>query len=291
MKEILFVKFKKTIILLALLSIPVCSAQSPADVEWNIYRTLKLDSPPVDVAVSNNGKWIFILTDKGSIVIYSSDGDLEGEVKIGKYVDQVEVGPRENLLLLKSRKNSTIQVLALDFVKRINISGSPSLGAEDAPVTIIVFSDYQCGSCWRQLPLYEEPLDLYPGKVRVVFKNFPLKRHKYAKKAAMAALAAHAEGMFWEFHDLLFENFKQLSDGRILDIADELGLNREEFDRRMKDPAIEKRVEQDVQDGRKAGVRGTPAFFVNGRLLQNKSLKGIRSLIEKELKTPDYPQN
>jgi len=279
------VKFKQTIFLLALLSIPVCSTQSPAAVEWNIYRTLKLDSPPVDVAVSNNGKWIFILTDKGSIVVYSSDGDLEGEVKIGKYVDQIEAGPRENLLLLKSRKNSTVQVLALDFVKRINISGSPFLGPEDAPVTIVVFSDFQCGYCRRLLPLYEEALDPYPGKVRVVFKNFPLKRHKFAKKAAVAALTAHGEGMFWEFHDLLFENLEQLSDRKILDIAKELGLDREDFEKKMKDPGIETKVEQDLQDGRKAGVRGTPAFFVNGRLLQNKTLKGIRMLIDKELKT------
>lgn len=133
------------------------------------------------------------------------------------------------------------------------------------------------------MPLLEQVLENNPGNVKVVFKNFPLRRHKYATKAAMASLAADGQGKFWAFHDRLFENYKQLNDQKIKDIARDLGLDMEKFEKQMKDPGILAQIRQDLLDGNQAGVRGTPTVFIGGRLLRNWSPKEFQMLIDKEL--------
>ena len=101
--------------LAALLLVPVvlltlCS-HGEAAVEWDVTKTLNIEKTPLDIAVSVNGRWIFVLTQQGSILIYSGDGKLEDEVSVGKQVDGIEVGPEEDILLLSSRKNKTVQIL------------------------------------------------------------------------------------------------------------------------------------------------------------------------------------
>jgi protein-disulfide isomerase len=126
-------------------------------------------------------------------------------------------------------------------------------------------------------------LDKYPKKVNLVFKNFPLSIHPFAYKAALAALAADAQGKFWEFHDRLFANYNAINDARIQGIANELKLDMERFNSAMQDPAIQKVIARDIEEGRRAGVEGTPIVFVNGRLPKQGSLQGIEALIEAEL--------
>lgn len=121
------------------------------------------------------------------------------------------------------------------------------------------------------------------GKVKLVFKNFPLRRHKYATKAAMAALAAGKYGKFWKFHDQLFLEYNKLNDQKIREIAQNLGLNGEEFEKMMKNPKILAKIQQDILDGRQAGVTGTPTVFVNGRRLRDWSPNGFQVLIDKAL--------
>ena len=133
------------------------------------------------------------------------------------------------------------------------------------------------------MPLLEQVLENNPGNVKIVFKNFPLRRHKYATKAAMASLAADGQGKFWAFHDRLFENYKQLNDQKIKDITRDLGLDMEKFEKQMKDPGILAQIRQDLLDGNQAGVRGTPTVFIGGRLLRNWSPKEFQMLIDKEL--------
>ena len=103
-------------------------------------------------------------------------------------------------------------------------------------------------------------------------------------KAATAALAAKAQGRFWEFHDELFENHRTLNDAKIQDIAKELGLDLERFKKDMKDPAIHKLIIRDVNNGREAGVRSIPTVFINGKLLRNRRLQGFQRMIDAELK-------
>jgi len=131
------------ICLLALLLIASVSLNSSAEVEGDIQRTLKLSEAPVDVAVSLNGKWLFVLTPTGSIQIYTSDGRLEGQLTVGSRVDGIRVGPQEDLLLLTSKADKTVQMVTLDFIRPINIAGSPFKGPDDAPVVIAVFSDFE----------------------------------------------------------------------------------------------------------------------------------------------------
>jgi protein-disulfide isomerase len=133
------------------------------------------------------------------------------------------------------------------------------------------------------VPLLEQVLEKYPDDVKIVFKNFPLGNHKFAMKAATAALAAESQGKFWEFHDLLFKNYNKLNDQKIREIALELGLDQTEFEKKMKDPKITAMIRQDVREGAQAGVRGTPTIFINGRRLKDRSLKGFQSAIDKEL--------
>jgi protein-disulfide isomerase len=133
------------------------------------------------------------------------------------------------------------------------------------------------------LPVLEQVLEKYPDDVKIAFKNFPLKSHKHAMKAAIAALAADSQGKFWEFHDLLFKNYNRLNDQVIGEFAIGLGLDQAQYQNKLKDPSIERRVRQDVLEGRRAGVKGTPTIFINGRRLKNRSLRGFQVAIAKEL--------
>jgi protein-disulfide isomerase len=126
-------------------------------------------------------------------------------------------------------------------------------------------------------------LEKYPDNVKLVFKDFPLRNHKFARKAATAALAAEKQGKFWEYHDQLFDNYNKLNDKKLQELASRVGLNIEKFEKDFKDPNIQAKINQSIQDGKKAGVRGTPTLFVNGKRLKQRSLQGFSMAIEKEL--------
>ena len=128
-------------------------------------------------------------------------------------------------------------------------------------------------------------LEKYSKKVKLVHKNFPLSSiHPVAHKAAVAALAAHAQGKFREFHHKLFENYRALNDAKIQEIATELKLDMERFNKAMQDPSIKKLIARDIKEGDEAGIKGIPIIFVNGKLPKESSLQGLEDLIEAELK-------
>ena len=133
------------------------------------------------------------------------------------------------------------------------------------------------------MPVLEQVLEKYPEEVKIVFKNFPLDSHKFAKKAATAALAAGSQGKFWEFHDLLFKNYNRLNDRKIRKIAIKLGLDMVKFDKKTKDPLIQERISRDLRDGNRADVRGTPTVFINGKRLRDRTLPGFQKVIDREL--------
>jgi protein-disulfide isomerase len=133
------------------------------------------------------------------------------------------------------------------------------------------------------VPQLEQLLTKYTGKVKVVFKNFPIRSHKYALKAAVAALAAEPAGKFWEFHDTLFSNYSRLNDQKIQEIVGLLGLDETKFKEQQKNSAITQRIRQDYEEGIRIGVRGTPTIFINGKKLRERGMKGMEAVIEKEL--------
>lgn len=130
-------------LILVWLAVGLTAGWSGAEVEWNIPSTLKLQSPPKDVAVALNGRYFYILSEEGDIYIYTPNGMLQGRIPIGADVDQIKVGPREDVLLLMNKKESMVQTLIIDFIQEIDVAGSPFKGKEDAPVTIVIFSDFQ----------------------------------------------------------------------------------------------------------------------------------------------------
>lgn len=138
----------KTILSIVLLSIVMIPGAftggfAAGDVEWNILKTLQLDATPLDVAITPDGRRIYVLTDQGEILVYSSTQKVEGRVEVGKQVDQLKLGPRGETLILTSSRNRTIQVATVDFIQNIDTSGAPYKGPEDAPVVIAVFDDFQ----------------------------------------------------------------------------------------------------------------------------------------------------
>ena len=127
-------------------------------------------------------------------------------------------------------------------------------------------------------------LEQYPNDVKLVFKNFPLTRiHKFAMNASVSALAANQQGKFWEFHSELFKNYNNLNDKKFEEIAQSLELDMEQFKQDLGNPALAAMVQRDLKDGVEAGVRGTPAIFINGRVLQQRSLPGFKQIIDEEL--------
>ena len=136
------------------------------------------------------------------------------------------------------------------------------------------------------MPVLEQVLEKNPNQVKLVFKNFPIRNHRFAMPAAIAALAAEKQGKFWEFHDLLFKDYNRLNEQKVKEIAQQLKLDMEKFERDRKDPQIIELIRRDVLEGNQAGVRGTPTVFINGRLLRDRSMAGFQELIEKALKKP-----
>ena len=126
-------------------------------------------------------------------------------------------------------------------------------------------------------------LKQYPKSVKVVFKNFPLSNHKFARKAAAAALAAERQGKFWEFHDELFKHYRNLNNKKILDFAQKMGLDEAQFNKDRKDPEILGQINLDYEEGQKIEVKGIPAVFMNGRRIKNRDMKNLKDMVEKQL--------
>ena len=138
----------KTIKSIALFSIAMILAAAvngfaAGPVEWSILKTLQLEQTPIDVAVAPDGSRMFVLTEPGEIVIYSSRTQVEGKIDVGSHVDHIKLGPGGNTLILSSRANKTVEIINFDFIQEINVSGAPWKGPEDAPVVIAVFDDFQ----------------------------------------------------------------------------------------------------------------------------------------------------
>ncbi len=150
-------------------------------------------------------------------------------------------------------------------VKVVSIDDDPMKGDPKAPVTIIEFSDYECPFCKRSYDNVFSKLEeeyISKGKVRVVFRDYPLPFHKKAIPAAIAANCAGEQGKYWEVHNFLFENPSKLDAASVISSAAGIGLDKAKFEACVKDKSKEKEIEKDVEDGQKYGVRGTPSYFI-----------------------------
>lgn len=169
-----------------------------------------------------------------------------------------------------------------------DIAGSPTKGPATAKVTIVEWSDFECPFCSRAVPTIDRLAKEYPKDVRVVFKHQPLPFHKTAKPAAIASLAAHQQGKFWEFHDLAFANAKELTPENFTKWAKEIGLNVAKFEAAQKDPKIAEQVEKDSKYGSAVGANGTPTFYINGRELAGAMpFEAFKAIVDDEIKKAD----
>jgi len=181
--------------------------------------------------------------------------------------------------------------LVPEKVERVAVSADddPYLGPQNAPVTIIEFSDFECPYCttfYRDtlVPL----LETFPQEVRFVYRDFPLVNiHSNARPAAEAAQCAFAQGKFWEFHNGIFQNQSRLGKPLYLELASEIGLDQSVFEQCFNSGRFADEVTRDFNEARELGVTGTPTFFVNGRpMVGAQPLEAFVAIVEEELAGP-----
>ncbi len=167
----------------------------------------------------------------------------------------------------------------------ITDGGSFFMGPKEAKVTIIEFADYQCPYCARMVPTLMDVMKKYDGKVRWVYRDFPLDFHQNAKPAAVSAKCAGDQGKYFEAHNFLFEHYSNLGEEVYTKLATELKLDKAKFEQCRKDPATLATVMANYQTGVDVGVNGTPAYYINGRKLSGgQSVNDFSHAIDEELK-------
>ncbi|MBI4463261.1 MAG: thioredoxin domain-containing protein [Acidobacteria bacterium] len=170
---------------------------------------------------------------------------------------------------------------------RVEVDPDPERlrGDPNAPITIVEFSDYQCPFCERAYPVIKDLLAKYDGQVKLSYRDFPLREiHSQAQAAAEASRCAGEQGKFWEYHDLLFENFNKLENATLAGHARTLGLDSQQFEGCLSSGKHRAEIERDFQEGTQAGVAGTPGFFINGIFISGaQPAAAFEKVIEAEL--------
>jgi protein-disulfide isomerase len=276
-------RFKTLLVLILFISVTVAPSAGLADVDGRILAKLTLQVSPLDMSTSKDGRWLYLLTAPGDLLIYSAQGRYNGKIEVGRGFDQVEAGPSENQVYLLNRKEKRLQVVEVSYTFDIDTSQSPFKGPADAPVVIVEFTDFQCPYCARLGATIDQMMKLYPGKLKIVYKSFPLSSHRYSWKAAATAVAANKKGKFWEVYKEIFASYNRLNDAKLKEIRNHFGLDTPEFEALMNSPEIRSRVASDRNEGIQLGVHGTPTVFVNGKRLNNKRPEGFKEAIDNAL--------
>ena len=182
---------------------------------------------------------------------------------------------------LKAKAN--VKIL-LDEPRTVVAAEGPSKGPADAPVTIVEFSDFQCPFCSRAAKTADQVVANYAGKVRLVFRDFPLPFHERAPKASEAGLCAADQGKFWEMHDEMFANQDKLAPDDLKGLAKKIGVDSGAFDACLDSSKHAVQVKKNTEDAKKAGISGTPAFFINGRLISGaQPYEKFKEVVDEEL--------
>jgi len=203
--------------------------------------------------------------------------------RIVEYLKDQKAEERKQAFVDELKKKYKTTIALKPPVVEVSEAGRPAKGPAKAPVTIVMWSDYECPFCKRAEPTVGQVMKAYPDKVRLVFRNYPLPFHQHARPAANAALCANAQGKFWEYHDKAFAA-SDLSDANLKKIAGEVGLDQKKFDECFDKKQFDAEVQKDIDDGSGVGVSGTPAFFVNGRMISGaQPFEKFKEIIDQEL--------
>jgi len=204
--------------------------------------------------------------------------------QISEYLMHKATAVQRQALIDSLKKKYPTKVMLKAPVVQVALGSTPPKGNPKAPVTIIEFSDYQCPFCKRVEPTVQEVLKAYgPDKVRFVYRNFPLPMHEAARPAAEAAACAADQGKFWEYHEKLMAA-TDLTPPNLKTMAGQVGIDEKKFDECVAKQKFKDAVEKDIKAGEEAGVSGTPAFFINGRMIDGaQPLEKFKEIIDEEL--------
>jgi len=251
--------------------------------EWEVVNDLAIQETPLDIALSSDGKKVYVLAEK-SILIYSHENNVITEtIPLDGSYTRITASPDGEFVYLTDKSGKKISVIQLTAVYRLPVDNSPIIGKKDAPVSLVAFLDYQCPYCSRVYPLLEQILKKHSDDVKLVIKHYPLRMHRFARKASVYALAASRQNKYRELTALYLKQFKSLNAESLRSYAQEVGVDVPALEKDAKDPLIAKIMEMDVKLARDADVRGVPALFVNGRKVKVRSFDAISQMIAKEI--------
>jgi protein-disulfide isomerase len=200
-------------------------------------------------------------------------------------VKDVAAGKTEAQIRADLKKIASEPPPQLDEPIKISTTGDPVRGPANARVTLVEFSDFQCPFCSKAVSETKALMRQFPNDIKLVFKQFPLDDHAQAEFGAEAALAAQAQGKFWEMHDLMYAGYPNLSRATVLGYAKKIGLDMARFTSDVDTHKYKARVHSEEQEGEEAGVGGTPTFFINGKKLNDTfDVATVAPLIRQELK-------
>ena len=205
--------------------------------------------------------------------------------QIHHYLQQNKLTEARRIYFKGLRDKAQVKVYLTPPVVEVSADDAPFKGPAEAPITIVEFSDFQCSYCKRVLNVLDQVLERYPNKVKLAFRDFPIVNiHPHAQKAAEAAHCAAEQGKFWEFHDRLFDQQDAIPTANFADHAKALGLEVTTFQTCVDGRKYQEKVERNYAAGVKAGVSGTPAFFINGRPLSGaQPFEAFKVVIDEEL--------
>jgi len=183
----------------------------------------------------------------------------------GVVVKDFSAGKNAEFIRAELKKIAAEPPPLLDEAVSISTAGDPYKGPANARMTMVEYSDFQCPFCSKAVAQANAVLKIFPKDVKLVFKQFPLDSHADAEFGAEAALAAQAQGKFWEMHDLLFEHQANLKDATLLKLAVQLRLSSDHLKHALAEGTYAPRVKTDLDSGIASGVQGTPTFYINGQ--------------------------
>ncbi len=252
------------------------------DLNWSVQATWTIPVKPLDIAQSLDNKKVFILGADSKVYIFTPDGKKMGELPVDANTTAIDIAPRGEMLYLINSKSNSYTAIDISFNQKIDITGAPVQGKADAPVTLVVFSDFECPWCGKLKPVLDQLLANNKDKLRIVFKHMPLQMHPQAEPAALAAIAAQKQGKFWEMHDALFA-ITNWTPNMIDETALKIGLNMEKFRADLGNQETQMQLGKDRTDAQLADVTSTPSLFVNGRPVRDRSLQALQVMVTEAL--------
>lgn len=247
---------------------------------------------PIPMLISTDRKFLIIgasePTNLGDFKPSGMPGLKQGTLDFGRQQIPVLVSDDGSQLIVGEILDSTVDPLQ-EILGKISMDNVPVKGDANAPITIVEYSDFQCPFCKRGSDMLPGLLEDYPGKVKIIFKQFPLPNHNWAKPSSIASLCAFEQGndKFWEFHDMVFAKQKEInlqnSTDKFNEIAKEIGLDQSKFDACISSGENAARVDAEMKEGQQIGISSTPTFVVDGLIVPGADLQSIKNAIDSRI--------